>query len=215
MKNSLNDLRKNYTAYRLDEQDLPDAPLDLFKQWFDEVSQAGGVEEVNAMTLSTVDKLAVVRSRVVLLKDIAEDGFVFYTNYNSDKAQALAHHPAVCLYFFWPNVERQVLISGMAKRASDALSDAYFSSRPRGSQLGAHVSPQSQVIESRQVLSDRLSKLTAVFKDKAVPRPSDWGGIVVVPNRMEFWQGRPNRLHDRIVYIKSNQDSWTRNRLAP
>jgi pyridoxamine 5'-phosphate oxidase len=152
---------------------------------------------------------------VVLLKDIAEDGFVFYTNYNSDKAQALTHHPAVSLSFFWPNVERQVLISGMAKRASDALSDAYFSSRPRGSQLGAHVSPQSQVIESRQVLSERLSKLTTAFKDKQVPRPSNWGGIVVVPNRMEFWQGRPNRLHDRIVYIKSNQDSWTRNRLAP
>lgn len=215
MKKSLNDLRKNYTAHSIDDNSLPDSPLTLFQQWFEEVTEAGGVEEVNAMTLSTVDKLGSVRGRVVLLKDIIDAGFVFYTNYASDKSEAIFHHPEVCLSFFWPNLERQIIISGIAEKAPAELSDAYFSSRPRGSQLGAHVSPQSQVIGSSKELSDRLIELTKHFEGKDVPRPSNWGGIVVVPKRIEFWQGRPNRLHDRIAYIKSTETTWTYNRLAP
>ena len=146
MKNELGNLRKNYTANILDEANTPNAPLTLFNQWFEEVSNAGGVEEVNAMTLSTVDAHANVRGRVVLLKDIIDDGFVFYSNYQSDKCEAIFAHPKVSLSFFWPNLERQVIISGIAEKTPEAVSDAYFSSRPRGSQLGAHVSPQSQSI---------------------------------------------------------------------
>ncbi len=215
MKNELGNLRKNYTANILDEANTPNAPLTLFNQWFEEVSNAGGVEEVNAMTLSTVDAHANVRGRVVLLKDIIDDGFVFYSNYQSDKCEAIFAHPKVSLSFFWPNLERQVIISGIAEKTPEAVSDAYFSSRPRGSQLGAHVSPQSQSIGSRTVLEERLEILTQKFDGKDIPRPTHWGGIIVKPQRIEFWQGRPNRLHDRIVYINSNDTTWERKRLAP
>lgn len=214
MKKELGHLRKSYTANTLDEANTPNTPLELFTQWFDEVTQAGGVEEPNAMTLSTVDPTGDVRGRVVLLKDILDEGFVFYSNYQSDKCEALFAHPKVGLSFFWPNLERQIIISGAAAKTADAVSDAYFSSRPRGSQLGAHVSPQSQPIASRAILEDRLEMLTKKFEGKDVPRPKHWGGIIVYPQRIAFWQGRPNRLHDRIVYTKSN-DSWTRERLAP
>jgi len=215
MKNELGNLRKNYTANILDEANTPNAPLTLFNQWFEEVSNAGGVEEVNAMTLSTVDAHANVRGRVVLLKDIIDDGFVFYSNYQSDKCEAIFAHPKVSLSFFWPNLERQVIISGIAEKTPEAVSDVYFSSRPRGSQLGAHVSPQSQSIGSRTVLEERLEMLTQKFDGKDIPRPTHWGGIIVKPQRIEFWQGRPNRLHDRIVYINSNDATWERKRLAP
>ncbi len=215
MKKSLSELRKNYTAMHLDETHLPRTPHKLFHRWFDEVTQAGGVEEVNAMTLSTVAKSGTVRGRVVLLKDMLDEGFVFYTNYSSDKSEAIFHHPEVCLSFFWPNLERQVIISGTAKKVPAELSDAYFSSRPRGSQLGAHVSPQSQVIASQHELSERLGELTKQFEGQDVPRPAHWGGIVVLPKRIEFWQGRPNRLHDRIVYTKDTETTWTTSRLAP
>jgi pyridoxamine 5'-phosphate oxidase len=215
MKKDLGNLRKNYTASTLDESNTPDAPLELFSQWFDEVTQAGGVEEVNAMTLSTLDANGDMRGRVVLLKDILDDGFVLYSNYESDKCKALFINPKVSLSFFWPNLERQVIISGVAAKTADAVSDTYFSSRPRGSQLGAHVSPQSQPIVSRAVLENRLAILTKKFEGKDIPRPKHWGGIVVKPQRIEFWQGRPNRLHDRIVYTKSAETLWTRKRLAP
>ena len=215
MKKDLGHLRKNYTANALDEANLPNTPLELFSVWFDEVSQAGGVEEVNAMTLSTIDSHGQIRGRVVLLKDLSEVGFVFYSNYESDKCQALLKHPKVSLSFFWPNLERQVIISGIAEKTSDITSDAYFSSRPRGSQLGAHVSPQSQRIASRAVLEERLEMLKKKFEGQDIPRPDHWGGIIVKPQRIEFWQGRPNRLHDRIVYTKSDDASWHRKRLAP
>ncbi len=214
MKKELGNLRKNYTANTLDEANTPNTPLELFTQWFDEVSYAGGVEEPNAMTLSTVDAIGDVRGRAVLLKDILDEGFVFYSNYQSDKCEALLAHPKVGLSFFWPNLERQVIISGAAEKTSDTVSDAYFSSRPRGSQLGAYVSPQSQPIASRAILEERLEMLTKKFEGKDVSRPKHWGGIIVHPQRIEFWQGRPNRLHDRIVYTKS-YDSWIRKRLAP
>ena len=215
MKKELGNLRKNYTANTLEEANIPNEPLTLFDQWFEEVSKAGGIEEVNAMTLSTVDAHANVSGRVVLLKDIIDDGFVFYSNYKSGKCQALFNHPKVSLSFFWPNLERQVIISGMAEKTTEAVSDAYFSSRPRGSQLGAHASPQSQPIDSRSVLEEHLEILTQKFDGKHIPRPVHWGGIIVNPQRIEFWQGRPNRLHDRIEYTKFDGSSWTRKRLAP
>lgn len=215
MNKKLGQLRKNYTVNTLDEANVPDTPFELFSKWFDEVTQAGGVEEVNAMTLSTVDSNGEMRGRVVLLKDILEDGFVFYSNYNSDKCRALFANPKGSLSFFWPNLERQVIISGTAEKTSDAISDAYFSSRPRGSQLGAHVSPQSQSIDSRAVLEERLEMLTKKYEGNDIPRPIHWGGIVIKPQRIEFWQGRPNRLHDRIVYTKAENTLWTRKRLAP
>lgn len=215
MKKDLGHLRKNYTVNALDETNIPDMPLELFSAWFDEVTQQGGIEEVNAMTLSTIDVKGEIRGRVVLLKDLSEDGFVFYSNYESAKCQALFTHPKVSLSFFWPNLERQVIVSGIAEKVSDDISDAYFSSRPRGSQLGAHVSPQSQPIDSRGILAERLALLTKKFEGKDIPRPSHWGGIVVKPQRIEFWQGRPNRLHDRFMYTKEDDTSWSRKRLAP
>lgn len=215
MKKELGQLRKNYTANALDESQTPNNPIELFAKWFDEVTQAKGVDEVNAMTLSTVDSNGEVRGRVVLLKDISEGNFVFYTNYTSDKSRALFANPKVSLSFFWPNLERQVNISGRAEKTPTRVSDAYFSSRPRGSQLGAHVSPQSQPISSRAVLEEKLVELTKAFEGKDIQRPEHWGGVQVSPHRIEFWQGRPNRLHDRIVYVKNKDDSWSRSRLAP
>ncbi|MGI9560401.1 MAG: pyridoxamine 5'-phosphate oxidase [Flavobacteriaceae bacterium] len=214
MERDFGHLRKNYEANVLDETILPNSPIDLFNQWFDEVTQSGGVTEVNAMTLSTIDDAGTIKGRIVLLKELSADGFVFYTNYNSDKSKALFANPKVSLSFFWPNLERQVIISGTAQKVTPEVSDAYFASRPKGSQIGAHVSPQSDVITSREVLEARQKVLENQFKGKDIPRPSHWGGIAVTPFEMEFWQGRPNRLHDRIVYLKSD-DTWSKQRKAP
>ena len=214
MERDFGHLRKNYEANVLDEAQLPNSPADLFNQWFDEVTQSGGVAEVNAMTLSTIDGSGTIKGRIVLLKELSAYGFVFYTNYNSDKSKALFANPKVSLSFFWPNLERQVIISGKARKVASEVSDAYFASRPRGSQIGAHVSPQSDFIASREVLEARQEALEKQFEGKDIPRPSHWGGISVTPFEMEFWQGRPNRLHDRIVYLKS-ADTWSKQRKAP
>ncbi|MDG1723922.1 MAG: pyridoxamine 5'-phosphate oxidase [Flavobacteriaceae bacterium] len=214
MERDFGHLRKNYEANVLDETILPNSPTDLFNQWFDEATQSGGVAEVNAMTLSTIDGSGAIKGRIVLLKELSAEGFVFYTNYNSDKSKALFANPKVSLSFFWPNLERQVIISGTAQKVAPEVSDAYFASRPKGSQIGAHVSPQSDVIASREVLEARQETLEKQFEGKDIPRPSHWGGIAVTPFEMEFWQGRPNRLHDRIVYLKSD-DSWSKQRKAP
>ena len=214
MERDFGHLRKNYEANVLDETILPNSPTDLFNQWFDEATQSGGVAEVNAMTLSTIDGSGAIKGRIVLLKELSAEGFVFYTNYNSDKSKALFANPKVSLSFFWPNLERQVIISGTAGKVAPEVSDAYFASRPKGSQIGAHVSPQSDVIASREVLEARQEALEKQFEGKDIPRPSHWGGIAVMPFEMEFWQGRPNRLHDRIVYLKSD-DTWSKQRKAP
>ncbi len=214
MERDFGHLRKNYEANVLDETILPNSPTDLFNQWFDEATQSGGVAEVNAMTLSTIDGSGAIKGRIVLLKELSAEGFVFYTNYNSDKSKALFANPKVSLSFFWPNLERQVIISGTAGKVAPEVSDAYFASRPKGSQIGAHVSPQSDVIASREVLEARQEALEKQFEGKDIPRPSHWGGIAVTPFEMEFWQGRPNRLHDRIVYLKSD-DTWSKQRKAP
>ena len=214
MERDFGHLRKNYEANVLDETILPNSPTDLFNQWFDEATQSGGVAEVNAMTLSTIDGSGAIKGRIVLLKELSAEGFVFYTNYNSDKSKALFANPKVSLSFFWPNLERQVIISGTAGKVAPEVSDAYFASRPKGSQIGAHVSPQSDVIASREVLEARQEALEKQFEGKDIPRPSHWGGIAVNPFEMEFWQGRPNRLHDRVVYLKS-ADTWSKQRKAP
>ena len=214
MERDFGHLRKNYEANVLDETQLPNSPTVLFNQWFDEVTQSGGVAEVNAMTLSSIDDTGKIKARIVLLKELSEEGFVFYTNYNSDKCRALFANPKVSLSFFWPNLERQVIISGTATKIAPEVSDAYFASRPKGSQIGAHVSPQSNVIASREVLETRQSALEKQFEGRDIPRPSHWGGIVVDSFEIEFWQGRPNRLHDRIVYSKGD-GTWSKQRLAP
>jgi len=214
MERDFGHLRKNYEANVLVETLVPNTPIDLFNQWFDEVTQHGGIAEVNAMTLSTIDETKKIKARVVLLKELSTEGFIFYTNYNSDKCKAIFVNPNVSLSFFWPNLERQVIISGTAKKVAPEISDAYFSSRPKGSQIGAHVSPQSDIILSRDVLEASQESLKKQFKGKDIPRPSHWGGIVVTPYEVEFWQGRPNRLHDRIVYSKSD-DAWIKQRKAP
>ena len=166
------------------------------------------------MTLSTHLSEGGISSRVVLLKEVRDDGFIFYTNYNSSKGNSIAHDKRVCLSFFWQSMERQVIIQGIATKLSTKDSDQYFNSRPRGSQLGAHVSDQSKKIEDRASLETKLAALETQYQGNPIPRPTHWGGYVVTPSSVEFWQGRPNRLHDRLLY-KRESSAWTITRLSP
>jgi pyridoxamine 5'-phosphate oxidase len=167
------------------------------------------------MTVSTIGLDGFPKSRVVLLKRFNHEGFIFYTNYTSEKGKAIAANPNICISFFWPNMERQVIIKGKAEKVAENLSDGYFESRPKGSQLGALVSNQSSVIASRDVLEQELKELEVTYKNKEVPRPSHWGGYLVRPVSIEFWQGRPNRLHDRIRFTLQEDWDWKMERLAP
>lgn len=211
----LSDYRKSYEKSQLLESQLPEDPINLFNRWFYEVEEFGGVEEVNAMTVSSLGLDGFPKGRVVLLKKFNEEGFIFYTNYDSEKGKEIAQNPKICLSFFWQSIERQVIIKGIAERTSIAISDNYFDSRPFGSKLGAMVSPQSQVIPSREYLSSKLTDLENKYADKEVKRPEHWGGYLVRPVSVEFWQGRPNRLHDRIRYTLENDLDWKIERLAP
>ena len=210
----LSDFRKQYTKGRLIASEVPPTPFILFKDWFDEVQSKGKEQETNAMTLSTQQPDGRVASRVVLLKEVSDEGFVFYTNYNSSKGQSIEHNNQVCISFFWQSMERQVIIQGTATKLPPEASDQYFQSRPRGSQIGAHVSNQSEVIENRFTLEKRLKFLEDQYKNKLIPRPTHWGGYVVSPHSIEFWQGRTNRLHDRLVYIQKSS-TWVIKRLSP
>lgn len=214
MKTNLADLRKSYNKGSLDINAVGDNPINLFEIWFKEAEQSDFIEEANAMTLSTLGKSGFPKSRVVLLKGFSEEGFVFFTNYESEKGRSMLRNPKVGITFFWPSLERQIIIKGNAEKISSARSDDYFNSRPRGSQLGALVSPQSSVIPNRQFLQDRLAALMDEYQNKPIPRPDHWGGIVVKPVQIEFWQGRPNRLHDRISCQLINK-VWKSERLAP
>lgn len=211
----LSNYRKSYEKNELLETNIPEDPINLFNRWFHEVEDFGGVDEVNAMTVSTIGLDGFPKSRVVLLKQLTFEGFIFYTNYNSEKGRAIADNPNVCLSFFWPSLERQVIIKGVAEKISENISDSYFESRPMGSKLGAIVSNQSEIIASRNVLEVALKQLEEEFANIEIPRPKNWGGFLIRPVVVEFWQGRPNRLHDRIRYQLQEDYIWKIDRLAP
>ena len=210
----LADYRKSYEKSELLESNIPEDPINLFNKWFHETEDFGGVDEVNAMTVSTIGLDGFPKSRVVLLKKFNEEGFIFYTNYNSEKGKAIATNPNICLSFFWSSLERQVIIKGIAEKTSDSVSDNYFDSRPDGSKLGAIVSPQSEVIPNRDYLEQNLKQLEKEYDGKEIPRPKNWGGYLVRPQEVEFWHGRPNRLHDRIRYKLQDDFSWKIQRLS-
>nr|WP_294936769.1 pyridoxamine 5'-phosphate oxidase [uncultured Flavobacterium sp.] len=211
----LSNYRKSYEKSELLETNIPEDPMNLFHRWFYEAEELGGIEEVNAMTVATVGLDGFPKSRVVLLKKFNEEGFVFYTNYNSEKGKALEKNPKVCLSFFWHSMERQVIVKGFAEKTPEILSDNYFDSRPEGSKLGAIVSPQSEVIPSRDFLEENLKALEKELEGKEIHRPKHWGGYIVKPVSVEFWQGRPNRIHDRIRYELQEDYSWKIERLSP
>ena len=215
MEKDLGNYRKSYEKSELLLKDTPEHPIELFKTWFNDVDKHFPEEETNAMSISTIGLNGYPKSRVVLLKKYTSDGFIFYTNYESEKGQAIINNPKVCLSFFWPGAERQVIIKGIAKKVANSVSDDYFKSRPRGSQFGALVSKQSAVIENRNVLESKLKTLEAEFESIEIQRPQFWGGFIIEPVEIEFWQGRPNRLHDRIHYKLNNDFSWSKNRLSP
>ncbi len=214
MSKNLADYRKNYDKGELLEEQIANNPFVQFKDWFEELVNIKSSSEVNAMNISSIGSDGFPKSRIVLLKEYSKEGFVFYTNYGSEKAQSLIANPNTCLSFFWPELERQVIIKGIAEKDSDEKAITYFNSRPRESQLGAWASHQSSEIASREVLDKTLKELTLEFQGKPVPKPEFWGGFLVKPISFEFWQGRPNRLHDRILYTEERK-KWTFKRLAP
>tara|TARA_R110001583_G_scaffold111363_1_gene260406 strand:- start:5350 stop:5997 length:648 start_codon:yes stop_codon:yes gene_type:complete len=215
MEKDLSNYRKSYEKSALMEDAISDNPMELFQKWFYEVEASNTVDEANSMNVSTIGLDGFPKNRVVLLKRYTYEGFIFYTNYESEKGKAIAANPKVCLSFFWHSMERQVIIKGTAEKISENLSDGYFESRPEGSKLGAIVSNQSEVIPSRSVLENGLKSLEDKYKGKEIPRPHYWGGYLVRPVSMEFWQGRPNRLHDRIRFSLQEDFDWKIERLAP
>ncbi|MFY8068816.1 MAG: pyridoxamine 5'-phosphate oxidase [Flavobacterium sp.] len=211
----LSNYRKSYEKSALLEDQIPEDPINLFHKWFYEAEDLNAADEVNAMSVATIGLDGFPKTRVVLLKKFNEEGFIFYTNYNSEKGKAIIENPNVCLSFFWPTVERQIIIKGKAEKTTATISDNYFASRPDGSKLGALVSPQSEVILNREFLENSLIQLEKEWEGKEIERPSHWGGFLVRPVEVEFWQGRPNRLHDRIRYQLQNEFDWKIDRLAP
>ncbi len=207
-------IRKEYTLHGLDFTDIDSNPFIQFKHWFDDAMKAE-VPEPNAMHLATASASGQPSGRIVLLKGLDETGFVFYTNYESQKGKNLAENPLASLTFFWAELERQVRIEGKVEKVAEEESIAYFHSRPHSSQLGAWASPQSQAIENREVLENNFKSLEAKYEEGKVPKPSHWGGYRLLPQQIEFWQGRPSRLHDRILYQNERSNLWKIERLAP
>ena len=205
---------KQPMANILDQSKVPANPIDYFRRWFNEAI-ASGSRLPDSMTLATATKDGKPSARMVLLKGVEKDGFVFYTNYNSRKARELDENPRAALVLYWTQLDRQVRIEGNVERTSAAESDEYFQTRPRESQLGAIASPQSEVIESRNVLEESFRKLDEQYRDQPVERPAHWGGYRLNPELIEFWQNREGRLHDRILYERQTDGSWTIKRLAP
>ncbi|MBL1219722.1 pyridoxamine 5'-phosphate oxidase [Chryseobacterium sp. L7] len=211
---NLHDKRKVYEKSQLIESEIKQNPIEQFRDWFLDASENPAVSEANAMAVSTLEEDGCPRTRMVLLKEYTYEGFIFYTNYNSRKGKAIQNNHKACLHFFWPNMERQIIIKADLEKIAENLSDGYFHSRPKGSQLGAAVSPQSQVIPNKEFLEEKLKELEKQYENTEVPRPAHWGGYIAKPYEIEFWQGRPNRLHDRIIYELDGLD-WKISRLAP
>ncbi len=210
---NLHDLRRDYSQACLSLADTDPSPFAQFSKWFDEAMKAE-LFDVNAMTLATTTPDGFPTARIVLLKEFDEQGFVFFTNYESRKGQELAENPRATLLFYWAELERQVRIEGEVTMVEEAASDKYFHSRPIGSQLSAWASHQSELIESKAELEQRMQELEQQYKDQVIPRPNYWGGYRLMPYQVEFWQGRPNRLHDRVLY-RLDEEQWSRLLLAP
>lgn len=211
---TIHNIRRDYMLQHLSEEAVADTPVEQFSRWWNDAITSN-VDEVNAMTLATASNDGLPSARIVLLKGFNEEGFVFFTNYQSYKAKNLEENPRACLVFFWKELERQVRITGLVSRVTDAESDEYFNSRPEASRIGAWTSPQSTVIISRQWLEEKESEFIKSFMKDAIPRPPHWGGYRVKPVSVEFWQGRPGRLHDRIQYSLEEEGNWRIERLAP
>ncbi|MDF2554008.1 MAG: pdxH [Chryseobacterium sp.] len=211
---NLHDKRKVYGKSQLIESEIKENPIEQFRDWFLDASSNPTVSEANAMAISTLEDDGCPRTRMVLLKEYTYEGFIFYTNYDSRKGKAIEKTHKACLHFFWLGLERQIIIKADLEKIAKNLSDGYFHSRPKGSQLGAAVSPQSKVIPNREFLEVKLKELETQFENSEVPRPENWGGYIAKPYEIEFWQGRPNRLHDRIIYSLKDID-WEISRLAP
>lgn len=213
MNRDIAGIRRNYSLETLDEKNITEDAIDQFTTWWDEAVKSE-IDEVNAMTLATATPDGKPSARIVLLKGYDANGFIFFTNYASNKGHALELNAHAALVFFWKELERQIRIEGIVEKVSEAESDAYFHSRPRSSRIGAWASPQSTVITTREILDENVTKFSAQFGD-AIPRPPHWGGFRVKPEMIEFWQGRSSRLHDRIRYTKSAENAWIIERLAP
>lgn len=211
---TISDIRKDYMMHTLEQGDVAADPTNQFTRWWEDALKSE-IDEINAFTLATSSAEAKPSARIVLLKDYDEKGFVFFTNYTSNKGHQLSQNPEVAMVFFWKELERQVRIEGLAEKVSPEESDTYFNTRPAGSRIGAWASPQSKAIESRTVIEDNAKKYEKLFAEQPIPRPPHWGGYRVKPTMFEFWQGRPSRLHDRIQYCLEKNGSWTIERLAP
>lgn len=209
----LYDYRKEYTQLKLDQEDLLPDPIDQFNKWFAD-AEHWGIEEPNAMVLSTVGKNLRPSSRIVLLKECSGNSFSFFTNYNSKKGLQINENPYACLIFPWHTMERQVRVEGKLEKLPDSLSDEYYNNRPFGSRLGAWASEQSKEIPSREYLERKEAEFKEIFKENSIPRPPHWGGYKLIPDLFEFWQGRENRLHDRFEYVPES-DKWKIRRLSP
>ncbi|MCU0387754.1 MAG: pyridoxamine 5'-phosphate oxidase [Chitinophagaceae bacterium] len=207
-------IRKEYTLHSLNEDEVLPNPIDQFRVWWKDAEQSQ-ILEINAMTLATVSPDGMVDARTVLVKGFDDAGFIFFTNYNSVKSVQLDEHPQCCLLFYWKELERQVRINGVAERISSAESIAYFNSRPDGSKIGAWASPQSMVVAGASWLKETFEYYAERFKHGEIPKPPHWGGYRVRPVRFEFWQGRPSRMHDRILYTPKDDKTWKIERLAP
>jgi len=215
MEKDLSNYRKAYIKKELRKSEVPENPMELFQKWFYEIEASNNIEEPNAMTISTLGLDGFPKNRVVLLKKFTWEGFIFYTNYLSEKGKAIALNPNVCISFFWHGAEQQIIIKGKAEKVAENLSDGYFESRPDGSKLGAWASNQSEVVSSRDTLDLSLKATEEKYKNIEIPRPDNWGGYLIKPKSIEFWQGRANRMHDRIRYELQENFEWKIERLAP